>query len=164
MDPNPENGVYHPRHIVKLARLVMGRKMGHKISAAEPLPCQHDSVRYRKKVMVRWFRYLTRRYQRSGHSTSSGSFADLVVNHPKVFVLRTLGRDRVKLWGTIRAREPAFRWWLASGNTNWHQDTQLATMPMEDCDIGDPAFDEENCLEVTCTLLLDLLNPKKREN
>ena len=58
-----------------------------------------------------------------------------------MLVLRTLGRDRVKLWGKIRAKEPAFRWWLTSGNTDWHQDTQLATMPMEDCELGDPAFD-----------------------
>ncbi len=86
-------------------------------------------------LMVHEYRQIT------GLSTSN-TFTELDIRHPKLLVLRTSGRDRVKLWGEIRAKKvPAIRWWLASGTTNWHQDIQLQTMPIEDYELGDPAFD-----------------------
>ncbi|KAK0702711.1 hypothetical protein B0H67DRAFT_558325 [Lasiosphaeris hirsuta] len=120
MDPTPEGGIRHPEHIVKLAEL----STQVEVSSTKPLPYEDDNI------------------DRVTRLSTSGSFVDLVIHHPEVFALRTTGRDRVKLRGKICAKEPAFRWWLASGNTDWHQETQLTTMPMQDCELGDPAFAE----------------------
>ena len=50
----------------------------------------------------------------------------------------------MKHWGKTGAKEPDFCWWLSSRNTDWHQNAQLATIPIEDCQLSNPAFGKED--------------------